>query len=139
MYKYNENIESEVSASQERTKQAAKQFVVDTFEYEAKNQSLMKQAESSGGSSKQTKIQIVECDNVFVHGMELSVGTIIKSEASHLRKDYRTLDANYKAIVTLIIDLSFDFPGMQSALFNHPQWCQLRKRYKPKLYDTSLY
>ncbi|CEI91964.1 hypothetical protein RMCBS344292_06239 [Rhizopus microsporus] len=129
MYKDSENIEAGIAASQVRAKQSAKQLIAYTFEYEAKNQvtkmkkkKLDEQAESSGSSSKQIKIRIVECDNVFVHGMELSVGSIIKSEASHLRKCYHTLNAHHKAIVTLglnsTIDLSFDSPDVQSTLFN---------------------
>ncbi|KAL4205793.1 hypothetical protein AB4K20DRAFT_1871885 [Rhizopus microsporus] len=131
MYKDSENIEAGIAASQVRAKQSAKQLIAYTFEYEAKNQ-LDEQAESSGSSSKQIKIRIVECDNVFVHGMELSVGSIIKSEASHLRKCYHTLNAHHKAIVTLglnsIIDLSFDSPDVQRN--SDENWKALYKKVK---------
>lgn len=47
MYKDDENIEAEISASQERAKQTAQQLIAYTFEYEAKNETTKMKNEKS--------------------------------------------------------------------------------------------
>jgi hypothetical protein len=38
-----------------------------------------------------------------------------------------------------IIDPSFEYPNSQSILFISEQWSEVRKKYKPKSYDTNEY
>ncbi|GAA5816146.1 hypothetical protein MFLAVUS_009672 [Mucor flavus] len=72
-----------------------------------------------------------------------SVGSTIKTNVVNIRHNYHLLTAYNKAIVMLglnyIIDLSFIYPNSQSTLFTSQQWDELRKKYKPKKYNSDEY
>ncbi|KAI7892251.1 uncharacterized protein EV154DRAFT_550831 [Mucor mucedo] len=93
-----------------------------------------------GGSSE---VRIVEHDKLYVPEKEESVGSIIKTKACTLRKDYHHLDSNEKAIVSLglnsILDLSHTYPDAQSTLFNNRQWLHLQRTNRPKKYVSEEY
>jgi hypothetical protein len=71
------------------------------------------------------------------------VGSIVKTKAVNLHPQYHSLTTNNKAIISLglnsILDTSFTYPDSQSTLFTSQQWGELRRKYKPKKYNTSEY
>ncbi|KAG2195013.1 hypothetical protein INT47_005613 [Mucor saturninus] len=88
-------------------------------------------------------VRIVEHDKLYVPEKEESVGSIIKTKACTLRKDYHHLDFNAKAIISLglnsILDLSHKYPDAQSTLFDNRQWLHLQHTNRPKKYVYEEY
>ncbi|EIE85663.1 hypothetical protein RO3G_10373 [Rhizopus delemar RA 99-880] len=142
-----DQIEQDTQASIAIRKALTRQFVAYEFEHEAGNQiaKIKKKLDrqSNASDSTQSNIVIVDCDEVYVQDTKSSVGSIIKTKAVNLHPQYHSLVANNKAIVSLglnsILDISFTYPDSQSTLFTSQQWDELRRKYKPKKYNTSEY
>ncbi|CEG72502.1 hypothetical protein RMATCC62417_08051 [Rhizopus microsporus] len=130
MYKDDENIEAEISASQERTKQTAEQLIAYTFKYEAKNQatkmknekSLMNKQNLAAVALSKLRFELLNTTMCLFMTWSYLWDLSSNPKLNHLRKDYHTLDVHHKVIVTLdlnsIIALSFDSPDVQPTLFN---------------------
>ncbi|KAL7327135.1 hypothetical protein PS15p_209370 [Mucor circinelloides] len=86
--------------------------------------------------------ELIESDNVFVAGCDISVGTMIKRAAYNLHEKNQPMSCRERKIMTSglssILDLSDDSFDSQRSLFTQTQWDELHARYDPK-FDTPLY
>lgn len=105
---------------------ATEYFFVDVW-HEGTNEltSLKNKIKIKQQLGESSVVRILEQDKHFVPEIEDSVGSVIKSRACTLRKEYHHLDHNEKAVVTLglnsILDFSHKYPDTQSILFNNRQ------------------
>lgn len=104
---------------------------------------MKKKLQESDSSNIPPANVCIDWDNIYVRGSSNSVGSTIKTNVVNIRHNYHLLTAYNKAIVMLglnyIIDLSFIYPNSQSTLFTSQQWDELRKKYKPKKYNSDEY
>ncbi|KAG1141505.1 hypothetical protein G6F37_010253 [Rhizopus arrhizus] len=82
---------------------------------------MINQTHSASSSSNFSISSNQEYNNVYINDSNVSVGTIIKRDALHLRQRYHSLDIHGKSIISLglnsILDLSFTNPRI--SLNNH--------------------
>ncbi|KAI9258711.1 hypothetical protein EDC94DRAFT_641369 [Helicostylum pulchrum] len=137
----NDEIKQNINNSAVRRENLVREFVAYEYELEADKQvkTMRKKVEEIREVAKVCH----ERDNVNLEGLDGSVGSLIKTKAIDLYRNYHSLSINGKAIVALglnsTIDLSFDHPQSQSTLFDNTQWRTLRSIYKSKRYVYEEY
>ncbi|KAG1166505.1 hypothetical protein G6F36_012918 [Rhizopus arrhizus] len=141
-----ENTKTNASdGEREQCKDLAKEYFFVNVQYEGTKElnSMKKKLKIKQQLGESSAVRIVERDKHFVPEKEESVGSVIKTKACTLRKEYHDLDSNRKAIVSLglnsILDLSYKYPDAQSTLFNNRQWLHLKRTNKPKEYVSTEY